>query len=89
MLITGLIVTGAALAIWLLLMHWVDLYWLVLPTYTHHHELHGAHFSWMDLTTMIGLGGIFFWAFWAKLVAKPVVPVGDPKLALTIEHVNH
>ena len=81
------LLTGVA--VWLLAMHWVNMYWLVLPTYTHHHGLHGAHFSWMDLTTMLALGGLFFWAFWAKFVTKPVVPVGDPKLTLSIEHVNH
>ena len=69
---------------WLLLMHWVDLYWNVVPT------LHpdSAHVSWMDLTTMIGLGGIFIWLFWRKLITSPIVPVGDPNLKRSINFIG-
>lgn len=79
----------AAVAVWMLLMHWVDLYWVVLPTFTKEQGLAGAHFSWVDAAAMVGIGGLFFWAFWQKFVAQPTVPVGDPKLQLSIEHVNH
>lgn len=78
----------AFVAIWLLVMHWVDLYWIVLPTYTQHMGLAGAHFSWIDVATMFAIGGLFFWAFWLKFVSQPTVPVGDPKLIMSIEHVT-
>jgi len=73
------------LAVWLLLMHLVDMYWLVMPTL----HKHGVHLSWIDLTTFIGIGGIFFWVFWSRFMSRPVVPVGDPKLNQSIAFVNH
>ncbi len=72
------------IALWLLLMHWVDLYWNVVPT------LHpdSAHISWMDLTTMVGIGGIFLWLFWRRLLTNPLVPTGDPNLQKSIKFVS-
>ncbi|MCF7803667.1 MAG: hypothetical protein K9N46_00005 [Candidatus Marinimicrobia bacterium] len=70
-------------SIWLLLMHWVDLYWIVLPNYGH-----SVHFSWMDITTMIGIGGIVLWYFWKATAAHALIPVNDPKLQASIEFEN-
>ncbi len=72
------------LAIWLLLMHLVDMYWLVMPTL----HKHAVHISWIDFATLIGIGGIFFWVFWNRFMARPVVPVGDPKLKQSIAFIN-
>lgn len=73
------------IAAWMLVIHFVDLYWLVLPNLSHH----GAHFSWMDLTTMVGIGGIFLWYFWRRYTSGAAVPVNDPKLAASIKFINH
>jgi hypothetical protein len=73
-------------AVWLLFMHWVDLYWLVLPSYQEAET--GAHFDWWDLTTMIGIGGVFLWSFWSRFRSGPIVPVNDPTLELSLKHVN-
>lgn len=79
------LVMMSVMAIWLLVMHWVDMYWLVLPVlYTQ-----GPHITWIDLGTPLAIGGIILWLFWRSLVANPVVPVGDPKLRQSIEFVNH
>lgn len=72
------------MGIWLLLMHWVDIYWLVMPNL--HKE--GAVVSWMDLTTMIGVGGLFIWLFWNRFVSQPIVPVKDPKFAASVQFEN-
>jgi hypothetical protein len=74
------------LAIWMLLMHWVDLYWLALPTYPG--AKNNASFAWWDLTTMVGLGGIFLWLFWRIYSSRALVPVKDPKLKSSIEFMN-
>jgi hypothetical protein len=74
------------LAIWMLLMHWVDMYWLALPTYPG--AKNNAHFAWWDLTTMVGLGGIFLWFFWRTYCSRALVPVKDPKLKSSIEFMN-
>lgn len=72
------------LALWILVMHWVDMYWLVYPEFLPT----GADFSWLEPATMLLVGGTFLWAFWSRFVANPVVPVADPKLADSINHYN-
>ncbi len=72
-----------AVAVWLLIMHFVDLYWIVLPVYSTE-----PHLSWMDVTTVVGIGGIFLWYFWLQTASGPVIPVSDPKLEDSIKFVN-
>jgi hypothetical protein len=74
----------AIIGVWLLLMHWVDLYWNVFPNL---HE-HGFKLSWMDATTMIGIGGIFLWFMWLRLSANALIPVKDPKLDKSLHFAN-
>lgn len=69
---------------WILIMHWIDIYWLVMPTL----HPHGIYFSWMDLTTMIGIGGIFIWRFLRINYSRPLVPVNDPRLESSIKIVS-
>jgi len=72
------------IVIWMFLMHLVDLYWVVMPSLHHH----GVHLSWIDPVTVIGIGGIFCWLFWRRLLSQPLVPVGDPGLdeSINISH---
>ncbi|MCK5124679.1 MAG: hypothetical protein KAR42_00340 [candidate division Zixibacteria bacterium] len=72
------------MSIWILVMHWVDIYWLVMPTLHHH----GYHLSWIDLATFIGIGGLFLHLFWRIFTAHPLVPVGDPNLEQSIKIVS-
>lgn len=74
----------AFIGVWLLLMHWVDMYWSVFPNL---HE-HGFELSWMDLTTMVGVGGIFLWALWTRLASNALIPVKDPKLDKSLHFAN-
>ncbi len=70
-------------AAWLLVMHFVDLYWLILPNYDHH-----RHVSWMDLTALVGVGGIFLWYFSRLMFARPILPVNDPNLEASVKFEN-
>lgn len=69
-------------AILVIVMRFVDLYWLVAP------DFHKAQFtvSWMDFVLPIGLGGIWLWAFLWQLELRPLLPLGDPNLEGTLEH---
>jgi hypothetical protein len=67
-------------AIWLLVMRYVDLHWIVLPNLHHH----GVHFTWIDVATFAGVGGMFFWYFWSRYSSQPVIPVNDPGLQTSI-----
>ncbi|HID38061.1 MAG TPA: hypothetical protein EYP36_00905 [Calditrichaeota bacterium] len=64
------------MTIWILLMHWFDLYWVAMPNFHHH----GIALSWMDLTLFVGMGGLFMWFVWRTLAAHAVIPINDPKL---------
>jgi len=63
-------------SILVLIVHFLEIYWIAMPTLHHH----GISFSWLDVTTMVGLGGIFFGLFFRTLRASNLVPVNDPKL---------
>jgi len=62
-------------AVFLLIMRWVDLYWLAAPTFHHHLALH-----WLDLTTLLAIGGIWFSLFLGQLGNRSLLPVNDPYL---------
>jgi len=65
------------MALWILLMHYLDLYWLVMPVL---HQA-GISFHWMDAACLVGVGAIFLLVFVRLLGSKPMVPVGDPRLS--------
>jgi len=68
-----------------LFMHFVELYWIAMPILNHH----GVHVSWMDITTLFGLGGIFFGLFFQRFKKHNMVPVNDPKLAGSLDKHYH
>jgi len=72
------------MAAWLLVMQFIDLHWLVLPNLHHH----GFHLSWMDVTTLIGFGGLFFGLVGKGLTGTMLVPTQDPFLEKSIHHVS-
>ena len=80
--------SATALAVasaWLLAMHLLDLYWLVMP------NLHptGMHPSLIDAAAVIGCCGVFLAAFGFALKRQALVPLRDPRLpeSLTFENV--
>ncbi|HWQ53306.1 MAG TPA: hypothetical protein VN442_06455 [Bryobacteraceae bacterium] len=72
----------AAVAAGVLVMRFVDLFWLVAPSFHHGHFTLG----FMDLALPVGLGGVWF-AFFARQVARyPLLPSSDPHLEEALEH---
>jgi hypothetical protein len=71
-------------AIAMLIMHYIDLHWLVMPSL----HPHGFHFSWIDLATMMAIGGVFAGRFWYSFTGRPLVPISDPRLEQSIRMVN-
>lgn len=75
----------AAAAVWLLAVHLLDLYWLVMP------NLHPAGMvpSLFDAAALIGCCGLFLAVFGAALMRQALVPLRDPRLpeSLTFENV--
>ena len=71
--------TGSKLAIvalWMLFMRYVDLYWLVAPSM--HPENAMPH--WLDITAVVGIGGIWVWFFVSRLAQSPLLALNDPSL---------
>ena len=62
---------------WLLVMHFVDLYWLVMPTL--HPE--GVRPSLLDVAAFVAVGGAFVAAASWLLRRQALVPLRDPRLA--------
>lgn len=71
--------TGARLAVvalWLIVMRFVDVYWMVAPAFDHESAL--PH--WLDFCAVLGIGGVWLWFFVGRLVQHPVLPLRDPLL---------
>lgn len=70
------------IAILVLVMRYVDLYWLTGP------EFHEGQFaiSWMDLIMPVGIGGVWLWYFAGQLKTRPLVPIQDPYLEDALSH---
>ena len=64
----------AKVVLFLLIMRYVDLYWLVAPAFS------PGEFTihWLDPIAMAAVGGLWFAAFVHFLRSRPVLPLGDP-----------
>ena len=65
----------AFVAVWILVVHWVDLYWLVMPAL--HPEGFTSH--WTGFTSFVGVGGVAV-AFARWRAARPLHPAGQGPL---------
>jgi hypothetical protein len=70
-------------AIWLILMRLVDLFWMTRPEFTPR-----ALPNFWDFASALAVGGLWFFFFAGNLKQLPVLPVGDPNLeeAIANEH---
>jgi hypothetical protein len=48
----------------------------------------GFHFHWIDLATLMAVGGVFGLTFWWRLRQHAMVPVGDLRLEQALAHHN-
>jgi hypothetical protein len=71
-------------AIWLLVMCYVDIYWLIQPNFHHH----GAHFGLADISSILMIGGLFGGFFLSNLKSGNLIPVGDPRLKECLSYDN-
>jgi hypothetical protein len=78
---------GSTLAfggVWLLTMHFIDLYWQVMPTL--HPE--GVRVSILDITAFVAIGGAFVAATSWLIRRQALVPLRDPRLAESLAFEN-
>ncbi len=72
----------AAVSVLILIMQFVDLYWLVYPAYNEEH----AVFNVPELGGMALFGGLFLFAVTRFLSRNQVVPAKDPRIHESLHH---
>jgi hypothetical protein len=65
--------TIAVVTIIILVMRFIDIYWLVGPA---HHGEH-FHFSWITAFAFLGIGGLWLFAFISQLKGQTIIPIHE------------
>lgn len=75
--------------IWLAVMHVVQMFWLVMP-YAEQTGLvlTSMRVHWMDVASLLAVGGIYLSVVLWQMTRYPLVPVGDPRLARALKFEN-
>ena len=66
-------------ALWMIVFRLVDLYWMTRPEFTQNPMP-----SWLDIVVPVALIGVWVGFFAMNLKQRPLMPLGDPKLAEAI-----
>jgi hypothetical protein len=82
----------ASVATLIVLMRFVDVYWLVRPAFalttavttSSHFQLH-----WLDVVAPAGIGGLWLAVFLWQLKQRPLLPVNDPEFQEALAHAEH
>ena len=72
------------LAIWLMIMRLVDLFWIIEANFSH-----TLHVTIADIVLPIAIGGIWLAYFFRNLGALPLLPVYDPAVIEVLEPEPH
>jgi hypothetical protein len=74
----------AVVAVYILGIHYVDLYWLVWPA----HSVDAPSFHWTLITSFLGVGGVAIAFALFRAGGKYTVPVKDPYIADSLRYVQ-
>lgn len=70
-------------AVGLLIMRFIDLFWWIEPPLNHH----GQYFYWLlDIAAWVAIGGLCVWWFAGRLRERPLLPEKDPYLVEALHH---
>ncbi len=72
------------IAIWMIFMRLVDLYWTTKPEFTER-----AVPTWLDVVVPIALVGLWLGFFAMNLKQRPLLPLGDPNLSEALAQHEH
>jgi len=73
--------TLCGVAVMIGLMHWVELFWFVAPTF----HPQGLSIHWTSVVAPIAIGGIWFSAFLWQLQGHSLLPFRDPRFVAIME----
>ena len=72
----------AIVAVAVIVMRFVDLFWLIAPEFNHD----GVSLHILDLAAPIGIGGLWLAFFSQQLRTRPLLPVNDPYFEEALGH---
>ena len=72
------------MAVYSLIVEYVDLYWIVMPTY----YKNGPQLHWLDLATLVTTVSLCGLVFWSRFRAHKMVPVGDLRFEQSLHFEN-
>ena len=72
------------LAIWLMIMRAVDLFWIIEPNFSN-----SFHITIADIVVPVAIGGFWLAYFFRNLAALPLLPAYDPSAGEVLEHHHH
>jgi len=72
------------MAVWCVVMEYVDLYWVVMPAY----YKDGPQVHWLDFATLAATVSICGLAFWGRFRRHKMVPVGDLRFEQSLQFEN-
>jgi hypothetical protein len=82
-------------AMWVLLVHYTDLMWVILPqppeflASIHRAPQRGFPVPLLDLGMCLSLGGLYVWSLARNLSGASLIPERDPRLAVSLAHENY
>ncbi|TVQ15071.1 MAG: hypothetical protein EA364_03075 [Balneolaceae bacterium] len=59
----------------IVVIHFLEMHWIVMPTL----HYHGFSMHWLDISTLVGLGGLLLGFFFYQFQKHSMVPKNDPK----------
>jgi hypothetical protein len=74
--------TLSALCGALILITFLDVYWMVVPSF----QKAGPRFYLLDFLLTVGMGGVWVAVFVRELKSRPLLPLHDPRFAGALEH---
>ena len=80
--------TLAIMAIWMLLISYIHIYWQILPNKTYP-EPSPFHFQWIDIVLPIIMAFFYIGAFLHSLKNQFLIPIDDPKLEDSVHFQNY
>jgi hypothetical protein len=72
------------IAVWMIFMRLVDLYWMTRPEFTSR-----AVPTWLDVVVPVALIGLWLGFFAMNLKQRPLLPIGDPNLSEVLASNEH
>ena len=69
---------------WMMVLSFVDIYWLIAPSY----EPAGPKIHLLDIFALLGIGGLWVAGFFMQLKKLPLLPAHDPRFERALERTH-